>query len=100
MDSLSSNVTKPRIMGRDNSECGGIGKCYESFYHHKHCALCSKVYRAQSDGYGNIEGFGENAEAVECDECERYSCPECIRLRKDKKLCYDCVVAPWFKVSA
>lgn len=86
-------------VGRDNSECPGLNICPE-WHQHKHCALCAFALVAQGDGYGNIEGFGPDATAVECDECERYSCPECARDRAGKTLCYDCCVRPYLSAAA
>jgi hypothetical protein len=78
------------VIGRDNSECPGYGTVCPEWHHHQHCALCGFILVAQSDGCGGLEGFGPDANAVECEECERYSCPECARNRGGKTLCYDC----------
>jgi len=96
-ETVNFNAPKPHIFGRDNSVCPA--NCPE-WHYHKHCALCAFVLVAQGDLSGNVEGFGQDANAVQCDECERYSCPECARSRNGKELCYDCNIAPYFGVSA
>jgi|ERR1700677_132373 len=95
-----TQAPKNRIIGKDNSECPGYGTVCPEWHDHKHCALCSFILVAQSDGCGSLEGYGPDANAVECDECERYSCPECTRSRKGKTLCYDCFMRPYIAPEA
>lgn len=94
-----TQTPSPYIVGRDNSLCSGIGTCPE-WHDHKHCVLCAFALVAQSDGCGNLEGYGPNATAVQCDECGRYSCPECARDRGGKTLCYDCAMRPYLEPKA